>query len=277
MRVPVLLTFTIDRQQFENPEIAYETAMPALSRVLSERLDIVVWARVIELQKETGEGWVHWHVLAELSGTPYARDLDRLRLRAAEAWGLGSVDVDRVRSREGVAAYICKEFIQGWPAIPPWILRRKTMRLLGFSKKANEILREAGLAPRRSSRRVTGCRRKRAITPLIDRLPASGLACRVMSEGRYLGTINAPLSDLIEVAGAGFGIELDWEEHAGTSRMVVRFSGDERDLDRLNTHLVKQGVFERAREAYRRRRHAIENEWAARSAARFTDVGDAAA
>lgn len=157
MRLPVFLTLTLARSAFEGPEAAYEAAMRRIGDLLTERLGVKVWGRVVEVQAESGDGWVHWHIVADAAGTCFDLSagrgrawvdlgglLGRLKEFWCERWGLGEPqgqELELVRSRGRMGSYLSKYVTKPWPAIPQWILSRSMMRVVGFSRAAGRLLR----------------------------------------------------------------------------------------------------------------------------------------
>ncbi len=202
MRCPAMLTLTIDRRRFEGPAEAYEYAMPHVSRLLSERLGATTWLRVIEVQTQSGDGWIHWHVLFDLSETAgYREVLRRVWALWRDKWGIGGCDLRRItKSAAGyLAAYISKK----WPAVPPWMGEStKSFRIVGASKRAGEIIRDRlGIVPRkvRPTHRRVGRRRART---LYERLASSGGQCAVVYRdergyAHYIASIPASFGEIV--------------------------------------------------------------------------------
>lgn len=277
MRSPVLITLTMDRSKFETPADAYTTAMRFVSRLLSDRMGVTVWGRVIEVQTSTGDGWIHWHVVAEMAGTEfdgshehgrrwvYLRNLQAVvKSYWCDRWGFGQKagqDIQLVKSREGIVGYLAGYVVKAWPAIPQWIGDRKCMRLVGFSKAANVMLRAHGhMTPRREPRDGVKTRAKRALTSIFDRLAGSGLTCKVIAAGEYLGRLPVKWFDLLNLTYSGECKGLRVEERTYenpcstiTKLVVIMTSATRESVAALASQLAGQG-FEAACKAEREER-----------------------
>lgn len=118
-----------------------------------------------------------------------------------QRWQIGQPqgqDIQRVKSRTGMAGYLGKYITKAWPAIPQWILKRTCMRLVGFSKSVNDLL---GVMSRPKPN-PSGVKRKRPIARLIDRIPSSQLCCNVIGSEGFLGVLHARVCDLLDIVGA---------------------------------------------------------------------------
>ena len=268
--------------------------MGKICDLLTERLGILLWGRVIEAQPDSGDGWIHWHIVADMAGTRFDLtrekrrpwiDLGSLQEELKDWWcgrwklgGVGGQDIQRVKKKGAVAGYLCKYVIKNWPAIPEWVLPRKMLRLVGFSKAANALFRKAGMVkPRKKKTKDRDGQggttmdkaqqtepdakkpiRRREVSPLIVRLPWSGLMCKVISCGEYIGTIKCKESFLMEHIGEiskRFGVYFgsrSWVREYGNgirsegSQIAVRMKDATREkVARLNRWLEQQGINEK--------------------------------
>lgn len=282
MKLPVFLTITVNREKFESAEQAFNQTMRWLSRLVSERLGVKVWGRVAEVQTRSGDGWIHWHLLIDVGDTRYDAsswkgrawvDLKQLRADVMRYWchnwrfgGEGSQDVQPVRKRQAVAGYLSKYVVKPWPAIPQWVLRRKIIRLVGFSLAANRILRQAGLLENRNPPRSCRPRQRRPITALMDRLAASGLTSKVIQGRRWLGNLHGTMEDIVIASLAGQGVRLKKRVYCGaqsiaTKAVAVLTDATTRGLESINAWLDRMGVTERCEAAYHRRLAELWHSW----------------
>ncbi len=270
-------------------ELSYRMAGLRVARLL-KLLGLRIWARVIEPQKESGDGWIHWHIVAETAGTEWCGGwwvrLKELNAAITQVWcrewgfarteGYKGFDLQLAKSTEKVAGYMAGYLVKSWPAIPPWMLEStKGVRLVGFSKGANRIIRAAmGIA----NEPVSGVpydvhrkKRRRPRSKLIDRLCISGMSCKAIRDGRYIGTFPVPLDDLMLAAAAGVpGLEIKEREYTNWSGIVKRAvvvvtkpMGDVRYgvLADVLTFLDKFGMVERVKEVIKERRQAYLDGW----------------
>jgi len=112
---PALLTLTVDRKGFAGPEEAYECVSEDnyLSRLL-RAMKVTRYFWILEIQQKTGDGWPHWHVLIDLSKYPGGR-LPKALLRKIwwlwrDKWGIGGLDLERVRFEDSRHADIASVF-----------------------------------------------------------------------------------------------------------------------------------------------------------------------
>lgn len=291
MSMPVLLTLTMDREAFPDPAAAYRKAMPQVSDLLTERLGVRVWGRVIEVQSNSGDGWVHWHVVADMAGTTFDLsaskgrpwvDLQRLQAEVKKWWCLrwrlgqpAGQDIQLVKSREGIVGYLAGYLIKAWPAIPVWVLERSMMRLVGFSREANRLFRACGLTPERSQNEGQQLppqrRRRRPVGRLGDRLPASGLTTKVLlREGgkrRFLGRLNAPSSLVSWLSVLGVGVRKAVrvaQTYFGPKDVaaLVLEGATASSIERVNGLLERFGFTHAAELEYAERRTMLWNSWA---------------
>lgn len=131
---PIMITFTVGRADYGNydPLTAYERVMGKryISRMM-KRLGITRWVAILEPQ---GDGFPHWHVLADGEG----RRLDYLALRRIwrDVWKLGNqVDVKRDWDDPAKAInYITKYLIKRTDKYAPWMYKLRRIRVVQGSK-----------------------------------------------------------------------------------------------------------------------------------------------
>lgn len=161
-----MVTLTVDRSVFSSPEVAYRKVAPCIPDLMRALFgDGAVWARVLEFQEASGEGWPHWHAVVKL---PAGMTVNAARRRLWEVWrdrwqfARGGLDLTPVRSRRAAARYLGKYFFKGCTA-PPWVLDRdRAPRMFGASVAAGEVAPPWRRARRSRSRRlVLGAERAR--------------------------------------------------------------------------------------------------------------------
>lgn len=299
MTLPVFLTLTLERSGFASPEAGYDQAMPKVSELL-RYLGVTMWARVAEVQTHSGDGWIHWHVLADVGATQF--DLS-VRMRRAwidlsalqrevkrwwcERWKLGhhaGQDIQAVKKRGAIAGYLCKYITKPWPAIPPWVQLRKLVRTVGFSRAANEHFRQIGLAKERPTEDdqdneddATGGGRE--LGTIAERLASSGLECKVIAEGhdeggkrrtKFLGRVACRLADVLlrKDDASGHGVEVGWVTRLYQScysvvhRCVfVLRDATARTVEHLNRWATAVGILDECRAVYAKRLNDLRNGW----------------
>jgi len=181
LRRPAILTLTIDRKRFASPEVAYDYASSLVSRLLTDRLCAKTWARVSEVQTKTGDGWIHWHIIVDLAELgPMGKVASRVWQLWRDKWAIGGCDLQRIN--RSVAGYVAGYVTKKWPAIPVWMGEScKRFRLVGFSKRANELIRAAlghVVKPRVETGLVRTYRKTRS---LFERLAGSGLQTAIIA------------------------------------------------------------------------------------------------
>ncbi len=209
MRRPHLLTLTVDRELFEGPASAWATMSRRFSQLVTQRLKCKLWFRVLEVQTATGEGWPHIHAVIDLRAMHLKRARKVCWKFWRNKWHIGGVDLVKVKHRRGIAKYLAKYVVKGWPAIPVWILDRTTApRCVGFSLLANNLLRLVGLRePAGMKRPATAKGRNRKRRPVAERLAASGTTTTVVVQSpdgsfTYLGSLPCPPQSLIPLPDA---------------------------------------------------------------------------
>ncbi|QNN23792.1 hypothetical protein HED60_16445 [Planctomycetales bacterium ZRK34] len=278
MRIPIMLSLTIDRDAYDSPAEAFDQVTPKVSRLLSERLGVGVWARVIEPQTKSGDGWIHWHVLLDLGCTRFEKRRGWASLRQFNAavraswcdrWGVaqrGGIDTQLARSRKGIVGYIAKYLVKPWPAIPCWLLSRSMVRLVGFSKRANQLLRQSGLLTPRVEPRVSRRCVKRPIRPLLERIAESGLCSKVIRGGRWLGKIRGSVKHLIFGESVGLPISLKVSTYKGLRGVVERVNVVLNDattagITQVERWLAGVGLMSEYQQEYERRLRWLPDAW----------------
>ena len=136
---PIMVTCTIDRTNFENPQEAFEYVhsrglVSRFVRELKRRYggEIGHYFAVLEFQMESGEGWPHWHILLDASFVPHALLTDCWNApgpAAGKYYDLGMVYVTKSSGfvcREHAANYATKYLVK-FPrdGYPEWVLKRE--------------------------------------------------------------------------------------------------------------------------------------------------------
>lgn len=222
----VLVTLTVDRRAFINPEAAYQAVQDRVRYVMAGICPSRVWFAALEVQTKTGEGWPHWHAVAWV---PDDRSCDELKRVLVKRWhtihehvcaetgevtrsklpiGIAAAqDVQEAREAKAVGVYISKYVTKPWDVVPEWMgdstRRTRKVRLSGHSF---DVLADLGRHVRhRGSRRISTPTARRQRT-LYQRMAASGQRCKVLSvEGDrlvYRGMLEVPfdqrLPELLE-------------------------------------------------------------------------------
>lgn len=283
MKIAIMVTITTRRDIFGgDPEKIYTHQMPLISKLLSERLGIKIWTRIIEAQTNSGDGFIHWHILADLAGTRYELRPGWVDLRAFNAdlkrwwvdkWQLAKgFNTQLVRDRKRIVGYVAKYLVKPWPAIPTWIGEKiYGPRLVGFSKAASAMLREAGLTKERQPSAETEKTRASPVT-IFERMASSGLTCKAVTCRSYAGEVNGPLVALSFLRQNGVakahGIELEdkTRTYMGTRGPVARpvlvlKNPSLRVLDKLNDLLAKSGVPALLQQIYEQRLQSLREGW----------------
>lgn len=278
MKNPVVITLTVDRSRFDGPEDAYNACMKKISKLLTEKLRLSIWGRVIEPQTQSGDGYIHWHIVADVTDTEFEKkrwirdrywvDLKALQGRVkyywCERWKLGQPqgqDIQQVKSRTGMAGYLSKYITKPWPAIPQWILKRTCMRLVGFSKAVNCLLN----IPLRNKKKSQVRKTKRPIGLLIDRIPTSQTRCNVISKDGYLGVLNARCCDLYDMVGS-WGLRAMTRKFVNTHtvvliKCVVMEMPNRKMIERINKDFVNCGYSDMIRNEVLMRKEKLLNSW----------------
>lgn len=246
MKWPMFVTLTVDREQWGSPREAWAWMSHQQSRLLTERLGARLWVRVMEFQEKTGDGWPHIHAAVDLHGTGLS--IAEFRRRCwkfwRDDWGIGGVDVEKMRSRTGGAIYLAKYITKGLQAIPRWVLELdRAPRMVGYSKDAGELLQQRGLSvPHARSKRKKS--RDRETRPLVDRLARSGKYTRVVvrsadGTAEYLGLIEASRDTLLCLATKLPALEI--EVVNGKARVAASRRWNERTIAAVNKRLRALG------------------------------------
>ncbi|MBI1369352.1 MAG: hypothetical protein GC162_11955 [Planctomycetes bacterium] len=130
-----LITLTVDRKRWASPRTVWEqVALNALVPRLMRRLGIKRWVWVLEFQTKTGEGWPHWHVLADVGYVEYAE----IRRLWWGLWGIGNIDVQKVNAASG--AWYLSSYLTKASAAPPWVLAMtRPVRRIAASRLVGRI------------------------------------------------------------------------------------------------------------------------------------------
>lgn len=147
---PALLTLTIDRDHFADPEGAHTfVSEQGRIRLLMRHLCLKRWVWVLEFQQQTGTGWPHWHILIDLGELPRRRvDLDKAWALWRDKWGIGGVDLqvrrkfpDPRHAINYITKYMMKQPHNGYPV---WVLESsRKIRLLQASRAIGAVVRPA--------------------------------------------------------------------------------------------------------------------------------------
>lgn len=219
---PLLLTLTVDRSNFDNPEQAHErVSKDGLIRRLMQRLGIPLWVWVLEFQGASGLGWPHWHVLVDASDLPRKRiDLTRAWHLWRDEWKIGGLDVreaTRFRSPAHAVMYITK-YLTKFPAtgFPVWVLEHEQrVRFFQGSKVLGPLVAdptppadepEDAQQPSEDDEQSPATVTRRPMRTLIDRMAECGTASNailIMPDGttgtttrEWLGQVDANWSRL---------------------------------------------------------------------------------
>ena len=137
-----MITLTVDRSKWESAEQVHDhVTSNSLVPRLMKRLGLESWVGVLEFQKETGEGWPHWHVLCDWPGFVEFNEIRRLW------WGLfgiGNIQVHVNKGKAGAVHYLCSYLNKITESTPAWLLARtKSVRRVSTSKAVGAVVREA--------------------------------------------------------------------------------------------------------------------------------------
>ncbi len=127
----VFCTVTLDRSQFADSLDGYIQGKERLRRFTAALREagytIRRWCWRMEFHQEdeqTGEIWPHWHFLIDYKGK-----FDLLTVN--ECWGLGRVNLKRVRSSN--FEYVFKYVTKPMEHLPEWLLEMRRIRLFQSS------------------------------------------------------------------------------------------------------------------------------------------------
>ncbi len=186
-RKPAMLTLTVDRKNFASCQAAHEfVSSNGRIGLLMRRLGIKRWVWTLEFQQKTGDGWPHWHILADLSDCPSGRiDLDRAWSFWRDKWGIGGLDLQirrRFHQARHAVNYITKYLIKSPKhGYPRWVLEsRKVIRLVAASRNLGPLVSDGRSKPRNSSDRDRRPRGHRRL--LVDRLAECGQRTTAMRQ-----------------------------------------------------------------------------------------------
>lgn len=149
-RVPAMITLTVDRSKWDSAEQVHDhVTSNSLVPRLMKRLGLELWVGVLEFQKETGEGWPHWHILCDWPGYVEFNEIRRLW------WGLfgiGNIQVHVNKGKAGAVHYLCSYLNKITEATPAWLLARtKSVRRVSTSKAVGAVVREAMIEFRKAN------------------------------------------------------------------------------------------------------------------------------
>lgn len=180
---PLLLTMTVDRRNFAGPEQAYEYVRRRkfIARMMRS-LKIRHWYWGLEFQQRSGDGWPHWHILADVSHLPGERPVDFKHLWALwrDKWGIGGVDVSsadmrKIRTASHAINYVTKYLTKPTPAVPQWFLPLSRCRLMGASRSLGCVGSDNRHQGQGRGRRVYGAAR-----PYLERLAECRLRLKML-------------------------------------------------------------------------------------------------
>lgn len=144
---PRMMTLTVDRSKFASPQAAYLEVMEKryLPRLMTA-LGVDRWLRVLEFQMKTGDGWPHWHVLADAVGKRGRVDLKLAWRLWRDTWGVGGLDLsnnDRLLGRpvSEIIRYLCKYMVK-FPekGFPSWVLELSNVRFIQGSRSVGALV-----------------------------------------------------------------------------------------------------------------------------------------
>jgi len=218
---PVLITLTLDRRPWLNlgPGIAYEKAKERVRKVMSEVFGHTngIWVRSIEPQTKTGEGWIHWHIIA---GLPVEISDAEVHRRCVKSWRVMFEHVDQstgeltrelmslahpdaihvaTERRKGAGTrYVAKYFTKAWPAVPVWMGESTQRYRKGACSDAfYDVLERIHRHVRaRGGRRAPGGRklRKRTLFQRMARSGSSWVGFKIDGgQRRFCGHIELPV------------------------------------------------------------------------------------
>jgi hypothetical protein len=202
----LLITLTIDRTLFPDPEAAYQRGNEYVRKAIGGACPRGIYFAAFEVQGKTGDGWPHWHVMA---WCPDSRTESEVKAAVARSWRtrvervntetgevarerrlLGWVDVSTVRDRRGAGIYIAKYLMKSWPAVPGWMLgSTRRFRKVRMSSRAYDVLAKLYRHERASGGRQTETDRdkphRHRTRTLLERMARSGSALQLFSVGAY--------------------------------------------------------------------------------------------
>ena len=250
-RDPRLFTLTIDRhgtktgRGFDSPQDAHRhvTDNRLVSRLLA-LLGVKNWAWVLEFQKETGDGWPHWHILIDLADLPgHFLDLKRAWRIWRHEWRVGGIDLGKKKNGEKRrklrrfkdahhAVMYATKYLTKPPegGCPMWVLndRRRRIRFVQGSARLAPLVgkhRPARRAAEPDADEAQAQPTEPADRPsLLDRMSRCGLATDVYdirpdAEGEeravHVGTLPASPARILALAADGtLGLRVEEVEHA---------------------------------------------------------------
>ena len=147
LRIPAMLTLTVDRKEFPSPQQAHQfISEKGRLRLLLRRLGVDSYFWVLEFQQSTGGGWPHWHILFDLADCPGQKiDLDKAWTCWRRRWNIGGLHFQPLRRGFNdtkhavfyITKYLGKQPSKGFPL---WVLEsRKRIRLCQASQNFGAI------------------------------------------------------------------------------------------------------------------------------------------
>ena len=186
----VMVTLTVRRDWHEGPEAAYHYVQDGsyIPRLMAW-MGIRRWVAVMEPQAESGEGWPHWHIMADFQGqwVDYRGVHERWR-----RWGIGEqIEISRERGQgltPGQAVnYVTKYLVQPVKrGIPRWVLQSvKRVRRVSSSKAVGALVADREGEARGDSDDDGEAEARRSPRELVARMAECGRRWRMVYEGYY--------------------------------------------------------------------------------------------
>jgi hypothetical protein len=183
------------------------------------QLKMPVWVWVLEIQQKSGEGWPHWHVLADAShygGRLPLNVLRKLWLTWRDKWEVGRVDVQArpfasaVHAVRYITKYLMKSPEKGYPN---WVLLSdRRIRLVAGSKAVGALVADAADESRKASGDESDEDRE-PMKPLAVRMSECGRSCTMFAEFtdtdtgevrlRHIGRLPVPFEIIAGLAERG--------------------------------------------------------------------------
>lgn len=222
----LMMTLTIDRHGtqtglgFEEPEEAFDYV--TLGRYiprLMQKLGIIYWFWVLEFQSKSGDGWPHWHIVADVSHYPGNR-LPKSQLQKAwklwrDTWRIGSVDVKLQPKKSPIhAIHYATKYLTKYPdrGFPAWVLQRSNVHFIAASRSVGAVVSKPltaeqkakvarAQALKRHSAAPARSRERSAARPSIDRLAECGFSSTIIIKrpsgtSSFAASIPARVQDL---------------------------------------------------------------------------------
>lgn len=217
-----MVTLTVNRLLFLSAEMAYQRCNERVREVmrgLRSEFGVSLYFVVFEVQKKTGEGWPHWHVMVLL---PDGAEVGEVEARVRRLWALkvervdeetgevvgvvresiGFSDVSLCRSAGGSGRYVAKYLTKPWRAVPEWMGRsHRQLRKVRAGVGCFDWWERHGRHERKRERRRAAVPpvKPRVKRSLFHRMARSGAVLSVMRkvDGKlsYVGSAWGVLSD----------------------------------------------------------------------------------